>query len=330
MLDILLVVALSALICGVLYMLVAPSMARENVNDRIQTATTSRNKKVATRNAADITNSRKKAVAETLKELDHRKNKVEKKSLRARLQQAGYDAEPFHYWVFSAVCAVACAFAVYVSLPAAIASMAVPLAIVAGFAGGLGLPNWLLNYAIKKRQKKFLHSLANALDVVVRGIKTGLPVNECLGIVARESPEPLASEFKEVVDQQRIGVTMGEALDRLVIRMPLPEVKFLAIVISIQQAAGGNLSEALGNLSQVLRDRNSLKLKVKALSAEALASAAVLGCLPPGVIIMIYLSTPNYLKPLWETTTGNFMIGIGIVLMGIGIFVMNKMINFKY
>ncbi|MBX9925141.1 MAG: type II secretion system F family protein [Hyphomicrobiaceae bacterium] len=330
MLDILLVIALSALICGCLFVLVSPSLAREDVNDRIQSATTSRTKKVAARSAADVTNSRKKAVAETLKELDNRKKKVEKKSLRARLQQAGLEAQPYHYWCFSVGCAIACAFAVYVSLPAAIATMAIPLSLVAGFADGLGLPNWFLNYMIKSRQKKFLGSLANALDVVVRGIKTGLPVNECLGIIARESPEPLASEFREVVDQQRVGVTLGEALDRLVIRMPLPEVKFLAIVISIQQAAGGNLSEALGNLSQVLRDRQSLKLKVKALSAEALASAAVLGCLPPGVILMIYLSTPNYLKPLWETTTGNFLIGIGMVLMAIGIFVMNKMINFKY
>jgi len=330
MLDVLLVASLSLVICGGLYMLMSPSLEREDVSDRIQTATTSRSKKVAARSAADVTNSRKRAVSETLKDLDARKKKTEKKTLRARLEQAGLDAQPVHFWIFSAVCAVVCAFAVYISLPISVATLALPLSIVAGFAGGLGLPNWGLNYMIKKRQKKFLANLANALDVVVRGIKTGLPLNECLGIIARESPEPIASEIREVVDQQRVGVTLGDALDRLVVRMPLPEVKFLSIVISIQQASGGNLSEALGNLSQVLRDRNSLKLKVKALSAEALASAAVLGCLPPGVVLMVHISTPNYLRPLWDTTTGNFLVGIGIVMMAMGIFVMNKMINFKY
>jgi tight adherence protein B len=330
MLDVLLVASLSLVICGGLFMLMSPSLAKEDVSDRIQTATTSRSKKVAARSAADVTNSRKRAVSETLKDLDARKRKTEKKTLRARLEQAGLDAQPVHFWIFSAVCAFVCAFAVYISLPISVATLALPLSIVAGFAGGLGLPNWALNYTIKKRQKKFLANLANALDVVVRGIKTGLPLNECLGIIARESPEPIASEIREVVDQQRVGVTLGDALDRLVVRMPLPEVKFLSIVISIQQASGGNLSEALGNLSQVLRDRNSLKLKVKALSAEALASAAVLGCLPPGVVLMVHISTPNYLRPLWDTTTGNFLVGIGIIMMAMGIFVMNKMINFKY
>jgi tight adherence protein B len=201
---------------------------------------------------------------------------------------------------------------------------------VAGFVGAMGLPGWVLNFLIKRRQTKFISNLANAIDVVVRGVKTGLPLNECLGIIARESPEPIASEFKEVVDQQRMGVTLSDALDRLVTRMPLPEVKFLAIVISIQQSAGGNLSEALGNLSQVLRDRFSLKLKVKALSAEAMASAMVLGSLPPMVILLIQLSTPTYLAPMYETKTGQMLVVFGAFWMGMGILMMRKMINFKY
>lgn len=330
MLEVGLVAALSLLICGTLYMLIAPGLAKEDVNDRIQSATASRSKKVAARSAADIANSRKKAVSDTLRDIDDRKKKLEKKSLRMRLEQAGLDAKPVHYWLFAAMCAVGCAFAVYVSLPPSVAVLAMPLSLVAAFVGGMGIPSWLLGYLIKRRQKKFVAGLANALDVIVRGIKTGLPVLECLSIIARESPEPLASEFREVVEQQRVGVPLGEAMERLVMRMPLSEVKFMAIVIAIQQAAGGNLSEALSNLSQVIRDRHSLKLKVKALSAEALASAAVLGCLPPGVITLIWLTTPSYLRPLWDTTTGNFFIAIGTVLMGIGIFVMYKMINFKY
>ena len=135
--------------------------------------------------------------------------------------------------------------------------------------------------------------LPNAVDIVVRGMKSGLPLNECLAIVARESAEPLAGEFREVIDQQRVGVPLGEALERLTQRMPLPEVRFLAIVVAIQQQAGGNLSEALGNLSTVLRDRFQLKMKVKALSAEAKASAWVLASLPPVVTFMVYGRRPN-------------------------------------
>jgi tight adherence protein B len=203
-------------------------------------------------------------------------------------------------------------------------------ALIAAFVVTFGVTGWILNMMIKKRQAKFLAELANAIDVVVRGVKSGLPLNECLGIIARESPEPLASEFREVVDQQRMGVTLGECLDRLVQRMPLPEVKFLAIVITIQQQAGGNLSEALGNLSGVLRDRFQLKLKVKALSAEAKASAVVLASLPPLVMTLVYLSSPAYIMPLFTSNAGNLVVGVGLAWMMIGVLVMRKLINFKY
>lgn len=328
--DILTVAGIAVLISAVVFAMLAPSFARNDVDGRIQSATTSRTKKVAARSAAEISNSRKKAVTETLKELDSKRKKTEKRSLRARLAQAGLDVEPRQYWMASAGCAVIFAIIAYATIPGSMRHLALPLAGIAGFVGGLGFPGWVLGYLIKRRQNKFISNLANAIDVVVRGIKTGLPLNECLGIIARESPEPIASEFREVVDQQRVGVTLGEALERLVVRMPLPEVKFLAIVIAIQQSAGGNLSEALGNLSQVLRDRFGLKLKVQALSSEALASAGVLGGLPPAVILMLSLTTPGYLRPLYETQTGNVLIGIGFVWMCMGIFIMKKMINFKY
>ena len=201
---------------------------------------------------------------------------------------------------------------------------------VAGFVGAFGLPRWFLGKLIKRRQNKFLSELANAVDVVVRGVKTGLPLNECLGIIARESPEPIASEFREVVEEQRMGVPLGDALERMSQRLPLAEVRFLAIVISIQQQAGGNLSEALGNLSGVLRDRIRLQQKVKALSAEAKASAMVLGSLPPTVMIMVYLSSPDYLVPLFTTTVGKFMLCFGAFWMFCGVMIMRKMINFKY
>ena len=321
-------VALAA--TAVVFILAYPYVFGENVSQRIQTATTSRSKKVAARSAAEVTASRKKAVTETLKEIDSRKKKNEKASLRTRLEQAGLEMDAKGFWLSSAILGVIVGVAVYFSLPASIASLALPLAGIAGFVGALGLPGWILGFLIKRRQTAFVANLANAIDVVVRGVKTGLPLNECLGIIARETPEPICSEFKQVVDQQRLGVPLSEAMDRLVMRMPLPEVKFLAIVISISTSSGGNLSEALGNLSQVLRDRFGLKLKVKAMSAEALASAMVLGSMPPIVITLIHLTSPGYLDPMFTTKVGNMLVGFGLFWMSCGIFIMRKMINFKY
>jgi len=324
--------ALAALgVAGVLFAFVYPMLANDAGADRLKSVTTSGPKKVASRSAADVTMNRKKAVTESLKEIEHRKKKTtERASLRTRLQQAGLDIEAREYWIGSAILGVVTAIAVSFSLPQSLESMNIIFSAIAGIVGVFGLPSFILNKMIKRRQNKFIANLANAIDVVVRGVKTGLPLNDCLGIIARESPEPIASEFKEVVDQQRLGVTLGEALDRLVVRVPLPEVKFLAIVISIQQSAGGNLSEALGNLSQVLRDRFSIKLKVKALSAEALASAMVLGSLPPMVILLLQLSAPTYLTPLFSTKVGNFLLMFGAFWMACGIAIMRKMINFKY
>src|SRR5690606_33220753 len=137
-------------------------------------------------------------------------------------------------------------------------------------------------------------------------------------------------EFRELVEQQRVGVPLSDCFDRMMMRMPLPEVKFFAIVVAIQQQAGGSLSEALGNLSGVLRDRKKLQAKVKALSAEAKASAAVLGSLPFIVMLMVYISTPEYIALLWSTKSGQFMLAFAAVWMTMGLLVMRKMINFKY
>jgi tight adherence protein B len=328
----LLIWALAAIgITGIVLAIVYPMIANIGATERIQNVTASRNKKVAARSAAEVTANRKKAVTDTLKELDSRKKRTtEKASLRTRLLQAGLESSVRDFWIASLVLGVVVATATFYMLPSTLGGISFALSGVAGFVGALGLPGWILKKLILRRQTKFVANLANAIDVVVRGVKTGLPLNECLGIIARESPEPVCTEFKEVVDQQRLGVTLGEALDRLVQRMPLPEVKFLAIVISIQQSAGGNLSEALGNLSQVLRDRFSLKLKVKALSAEALASAMVLGSLPPIVMLLIQLSSPTYLVPLFTTSTGQMMTVFGAFWMFCGIMLMRKMINFKY
>ena len=192
------------------------------------------------------------------------------------------------------------------------------------------VPRWFVARLTKRRQTKFIDEFANAIDVIVRGVKSGLPLPECLGIIARESPQPVAGEFTDLVEQQRVGVPLGEAFERMMTRMPLPEVRFFAIVIAIQQQAGGNLSEALGNLSGVLRDRKRLQAKVRALSAEAKASAAVLGALPFIVMILVYITTPAYITLLWTTRFGQFLLACAGVWMTGGVLVMRKMINFKY
>ncbi len=272
------------------------------------------------------TNNRKQAVAETLKEIEDRQAKNKKESLRIKLQRAGLEISVKTFWLSSLALGLAVAVGSYFAMPTM-----PPIAFAAfGFVAAFGFPRWLINFLIKRRQTKFVTSFADAIDVIVRGVKSGLPLNECLGIIARESPEPLRSEFQEVVDQQRVGVSLAEALERLMGRMPLPEVRFFAIVIGIQQQAGGNLSEALGNLSGVLRARKQMAAKVQALSAEAKASAMVFGSLPPGVMTMVYVTTPDYIAILWTTQLGQFMVFCAVLWMSCGLFVMKKMISFKY
>lgn len=302
--------------------------AKDNANKRIANVTATQAEKIAVRSAADALASRRQKVSDSLKEIDERQKQKEKITLRLRLQRAGLKITPKTFWITSAVCGVFCAVLVYVSFtPTLLTKVA---AIVAGFVGMFGLPRWIVGKMTTRRQDKFLRELANSMDVIVRGIKSGLPLNECLQIIAKESPEPICSEFAEVVEQQRIGLPLGEALERMGDRVPLPEVRFLAIVIGIQQSAGGNLSEALNNLSGVLRDRIKMKMKVKAMSSEATASAAVLASLPPGVCLMLYLTSPSYIEPLFITKSGNFVLAAGATLMLIGVMVMQKMINFKF
>jgi len=203
-------------------------------------------------------------------------------------------------------------------------------ALAAGFAAGFGLPMWLLKYLKSRREKKFLAGFPDAVDVIVRGIKSGLPLMDSLKIIASEAQDPIKSEFKAIVETQTIGMPLGEACGKLFERMPLPEANFFGIVISIQQKAGGNLSEALGNLSRVLRDRKKMKAKIQAMSMEAKASASIIGCLPVAVGTLVYLTSPDYISLLWQADLGRIMLAGCAVWMSIGIFVMKQMINFDF
>jgi tight adherence protein B len=198
------------------------------------------------------------------------------------------------------------------------------------FAGGFGLPRWLLGFLKKRREKAFLKALPDAVDVIVRGIKAGLPLFESLKVVAADSPEPLRSEFLQIIETQTIGIPLGEACTRLYERMPVPEANFFGIVVAIQQKSGGNLSEALGNLSKVLRDRKKMAEKIQAMSMEAKASAAIIGSLPPIVLLMVYITTPDYISIMWTHPTGQLLLLGGVTWMSMGVLVMKKMINFDF
>jgi tight adherence protein B len=203
-------------------------------------------------------------------------------------------------------------------------------AAIFGIAGGYVLPRWYLGRKRKQYQNKFLDELPNAVEAIVRGVKSGLPLNDSIRLVSKEAKEPVKSEFGRVLDQQAIGKSMGEAVLILYDRVPLPEVNFFIVVITVQQQAGGNLSEALGNLSRVLRNRKAMKLKIKAMSSEAKASAGIIGSLPFVVATLVTLVSPAYLVPLYTTQTGQMWLGIAALMLSAGIFVMRKMVSFDF
>jgi tight adherence protein B len=269
---------------------------------------------------------KRKNVAALLKDVEkNRAAKKERPTMRRRLEQAGFpktDAKTF--WM---ICGIAAA----VSASVAIATHQKPLVVLlAAFVVGLGLPRWLLGFLTARRKKKFTEHFASAIDVIVRSVKSGLPVNEALRIVAREAPDPVGTEFHNLVESMKVGVTMEQALKRMMESMPTPEVGFFAIVMTIQGKTGGNLSEALGNLAFVLRDRKRLQGKIKAMSSEAKASAMIIGSLPPAVMMLVYITTPGYIMKLFTERSGNIMLAVCVVWMSMGIMVMRKMINFKH
>jgi tight adherence protein B len=268
--------------------------------------------------------SRREQVEGSMKEVEARRQKEKRVSLSIRLTQAGLAWTPQKFMIASGVLGAAC-FAIAFFMSGGLIG-AVGLA----FAAGFGLPRWVLSYLKKRREKNFLKALPDAVDVIVRGIKAGLPLFESIKVVAADAPEPLKGEFLAIIETQAIGMPLGEACARLFERMPVPEANFFGIVIAIQQKSGGNLSEALGNLSKVLRDRKKMAEKIQAMSMEAKASAGIIGSLPPIVMLLVYLSTPDYISLLWTHPTGQLMLCGCVVWMSLGIFVMKRMINFDF
>ncbi len=268
--------------------------------------------------------SKRDQVETSLKEVEARNKEKSKVPLGTRIAQAGLDWSDQKFLVISGILGLF-AFSMTVLFGGGLLAGA-----GLAFAAGFGLPRWILGFLKKRREDAFLKALPDAVDVVVRGIKAGLPLFDSLKVVAADAPEPLRSEFNAIIETQTIGMPLGEACARLYERMPLPEANFFGIVIAIQQKSGGNLSEALGNLSKVLRDRKKMKEKIQAMSMEAKASAGIIGSLPPIVMLLVYMSTPDYISLLWTHETGRLMLAGCVVWMSCGIFVMKKMINFDF
>lgn len=321
-------VAAMAMLCvgGVAWVFIYPLLSGERrAEKRVKTFTARRTSaSIAAVNAEAEAGKRRKQVQETLKDLEAKQKRRNRPPLKVRLAQAGLAWSVRGYLAFSAIVAV-------VLVLAGLVAGAQPLVLLALLViGGVGLPFWMLNFLRKRRMRKFLDEFVNAIDVVVRGVKAGLPLNDCLRVVASEVQEPVKSEFRQVIESQALGLPVADCVERMYDRMPLPEVNFFAIVISIQQKAGGNLSEALSNLSKVLRERKKMKGKIQAMSQEAKASAAIIGSLPVIVMILVFLTTPQYISLLWSDPVGHIMVAGSAFWMLCGVLVMKKMINFQF
>ncbi len=264
---------------------------------------------------------RRKQVAESLKEVE-KKGRSKKLSLEAKLRQAGLEWPKSRFYLMSAILGGVTAILVFFF-------SGDPLYVLPGLLiGAFGLPNWVVGHLKKRRIKKFIAGFPDAVDIIIRGVRAGLPLGDCLRVIAGESAEPVRSEFRQIIEATTLGLPLGEAVDRLYERVPVTESNFFSIVLNIQQKSGGNLSEALGNLSRVLRDRKKMAMKIQAMSSEAKASAGIIGALPFCVTGLLYLSSPRYIELIWITSTGRTVLAVCAFWMFLGVMMMKKMISF--
>lgn len=271
---------------------------------------------------------RRKSVQETLKDIEQRQKlrdkNIKSPPLKMLLVQAGMKVPVPRFYIYSVIIG---GILTIIGL-----TLGSPLYLAPGLllAGAFGLPRWLIYFRRGRRIKAFLNEFPNSIDVIVRALRSGLPLNDGIRLIAQEAQEPVRSEFRRMVDAQQVGISIPESAMRMSEYVPCPEASFFGIVIQIQSQAGGNLSEALGNLSRVLRDRKKMAAKVKALSMEAKASAYIIGALPFIVATLVYLTNPKYIMVLFTTDTGHIVLGCAATWMSIGILIMKKMINFKF
>ncbi|KQY97236.1 pilus assembly protein [Pseudolabrys sp. Root1462] len=308
---------------GVAYVFIYPILSGEKTTEKrvatvARTTATSR----TPRNAPQ--KSRRDTIENTLKEFEERNKKTKSPPLSVRIAQSGLSWSKHTFFLVSGAVGI-----VLFLLGTASGAGLLP-AVGLGFAGAFGLPRWFLGFRKRRREQKFLNAFPDAVDVIVRGVKAGLPLLDCIKMIAIDAPEPVRSEFRSILETQAIGMPLGEACGKLYERMPLPEANFFGIVVSIQQKAGGNLAETLSNLSRVLRDRKKMKAKIQAMSQEAKASAAIIGALPLAVMTLVWLTSPAYINLLFTEPLGHIMLAGSATWMAMGVLVMKKMINFDF
>jgi tight adherence protein B len=249
---------------------------------------------------------RREQVAQSLKDIEARGKARNKVSLEQRIAQAGLRWTRNRFMIVSALAGAVLALLLFLITGNAVVTW------LSLFAGSLGLPRWILAYLKKRRINRFLDELPNAMDVIVRGVRAGLPLGDCLRIIANEAQEPVRSEFRSIIEAQTLGLPLGDSIGKLYERVPVAEANFFAIVIGIQQRSGGNLAETV------------------AMSTEAKASASIIGALPFVVAALTYAASPAYIELLWTTSSGKVALMACAFWMTLGMLVMKKMISFNF
>ena len=271
---------------------------------------------------AGISNRSREAISKKIKEMEERHKNREKLSLSQKIQQAGITITEQQFYVASAISGIVASLPVYMLFGSAIAAAGV------GVIAGVGIGQFIVNTLRQNRLEKFFNDFPNALDVVVRGVSAGLPLIDCLRVIATDSEDPIRSEIATVLHGTTLGLTLPEAIQKLAERVPIPEISFFSVVITIQSKSGGNLAEALANLSKVIRDRKKLRAKANALAQEAKTMATILGALPFLVFFANYYLNPEYIEPLYATSMGRWAVFGCLMWMLTGALIIRKMIRF--
>ena len=322
----------AAMLYALLYGRIESEQRQQKRMSSVKATANDKAKSRTAREMANDANKRRKAVQDTLKQLDERQkdrdNMIKRPPIKLQIQQAGLTWTMQVFILISVVAGFLFAFVAIFVQGFDLSPKAIAIVLGAGLAGGFGLPRWIISYLRKRRIKKFLDEFPNSIDIIVRAVKSGLPLNDGLRLIANEAKEPVKTEFRRIIDAQQMGMSIPDAAAKLFENIPCSEANFFGIVIQIQSQAGGNLSEALGNLSRVIRDRKKMKAKVGAMSMEAKASAGIIASLPFIVTFLIYMSSRDYIMILFTHPTGHLIIGVSFAWMSIGVLVMKKMINF--
>lgn len=244
--------------------------------------------------------------------------------LRDRLQRTGRDIAISQYLLVSFLVAFLVGLAVHLLLP-----VSVWVAIAQGISSGAILPHLLVGLLARRRLNGFIELFPDAIDLIVRGLRSGLPVTESIATVGQEMRDPVGIEFRRISDAVRVGANLEEAMWSVARRIDVPEYKYLIITLSIQRETGGNLAETLANLSDLLRKRRQMKLKVKSMSSEARASAWIIGSLPFIMFVLLFLLNASYMISLIQDPRGNLLLGVALAFIATGAGVMWKMVRFE-